>query len=149
MTWQDLNFDWDQYKCAAMYVKRGHPQAEELSSETGLNIQHMQWQWRATLQVLGRIYRSTSNKIQETRRTTTKEFLQMAWAMLSAIWDVQYNVDAICICLTCSQLLDEKHILVFGDLREIDLLGLGDPQRRPGKTPSRIRCPFVPTKNYR
>ena len=32
---KDLNLDWDQYKCAAMNVKRGHPQAGELSGETG------------------------------------------------------------------------------------------------------------------
>ena len=91
-----VNLDWDQYKCAAMNVKRGPPQAEELTGETGR--QHTTYAVSVkSNRTSSWEYRSTSNKIQETtRRTTTKEFLQMVRAMLlTAIWDVQYNVDAI------------------------------------------------------
>ena len=63
---KDLNLDWDQYKCAAMNVKRGHPQAEELRGETGR--QHTTYAvFVKSNRTRSWEYRSTSNKILRQR----------------------------------------------------------------------------------
>ena len=61
-----------------MNVKRGHPQPEELSGETGRQHTTYAVLVKRNRTSSSEYIRSTSNKIQETTRgTTDKEFLQM------------------------------------------------------------------------